>query len=164
MSFSLAPQVCLDLRVSSFSGPLCNISEIRKFLIAKKVFCWSLRLRLPKIRSCFSRCHWIAYTLQHAMAITQIHTHRRNRSGSWRNGEGGALDASQPHSGHRCVQPCRRREEELRKHPRARLLIQHGSPEVDSPANASASRGLQRLRLSLRQKTALAPGLAVAQH
>ena len=26
------------------------------------------------------------------MAITQIHTHRRNRHGSWRNGEGGALD------------------------------------------------------------------------
>ena len=30
------------------------------------------------------------------MAITQIHTHQRNRSGSWRDGEGGALDASRP--------------------------------------------------------------------
>ena len=28
-----------------------------------------------------------------AMAITQIHTHRRNHHGSWRDGEGGALDA-----------------------------------------------------------------------
>ena len=32
----------------------------------------------------------------HAMAITQIHTHRRNRHGSWRDGEGGALDALRP--------------------------------------------------------------------
>ena len=31
-----------------------------------------------------------------AMAITQIHTHRRNRHGSWRDGEGGALDAPRP--------------------------------------------------------------------
>ena len=31
-----------------------------------------------------------------AMAITQIHTHQRNRHGSWRDGEGGALDASRP--------------------------------------------------------------------
>ena len=31
-----------------------------------------------------------------AMAITQIHTHRRNRHGSCRDGEGGALDASRP--------------------------------------------------------------------
>ena len=30
------------------------------------------------------------------MAITQIHTHRRNRHGSWRDGEGGALDAPRP--------------------------------------------------------------------
>ena len=30
-----------------------------------------------------------------AGAITQIHTHRWNRHGSWRDGEGGALDASQ---------------------------------------------------------------------
>ena len=29
-----------------------------------------------------------------AIAITQIHTHRRNRHGSWRDGEGGALDAT----------------------------------------------------------------------
>ena len=32
----------------------------------------------------------------YAMAITQIHTHRRNRHGSWRDGEGGALDALRP--------------------------------------------------------------------
>ena len=31
-----------------------------------------------------------------AMAITQIHTHRRNRHGSWRDGEGGTLDAQRP--------------------------------------------------------------------
>ena len=61
-----------------------------------------------------------------------------------------ALSTSQPHSGHRCAQPCRRREKELLKHPRARLLIQHGSLEVDSPANASARRGSQRLCFSLR--------------
>ena len=30
------------------------------------------------------------------MAITQIRTHRRNRHGSWRDGEGRALDASRP--------------------------------------------------------------------
>ena len=30
------------------------------------------------------------------MAITQIHTHRRNRLGSWRDGEGGALDSPRP--------------------------------------------------------------------
>ena len=31
-----------------------------------------------------------------AMEITQIHTHRRNRHRSWRDGEGGALDAQRP--------------------------------------------------------------------
>ena len=76
-----------------------------------------------------------------AMAITQIHTHRRNRQGSWRNGEGGALDASQPHSGHRCAQRRRLSEEELRKRPRARLLIQHVSPEVDSLAKPAPAGG-----------------------
>ena len=30
---------------------------------------------------------------RNAMAIMQIHTHRRNRHGSCRDGEGGALDA-----------------------------------------------------------------------
>ena len=30
--------------------------------------------------------------IAHAIAITQIHTHRRNRYGSCRDGEGGALD------------------------------------------------------------------------
>ena len=30
------------------------------------------------------------------LAITQIHTHRKNRHGSWRDGKGGALDASRP--------------------------------------------------------------------
>ena len=31
-----------------------------------------------------------------AMAITQIHTYRRNRHGLWRDGESGALDAPRP--------------------------------------------------------------------
>ena len=42
-----------------------------------------------------------------AMAITQIHTHWRNGHGSCRDGEGGALDASQPHTGYRCSLPRR---------------------------------------------------------
>ena len=33
---------------------------------------------------------------KHAKAITQIHTHRSNRHGSWRDGEGGALDSRAP--------------------------------------------------------------------
>ena len=45
-----------------------------------------------------------AYALQaaqFAMVMTQIHTHRRNRHGSWRDGKGGALDASQLHTRYR---------------------------------------------------------------
>ena len=37
--------------------------------------------------------HWrFGSTCTPAIAITQIHTHRRNRYGSCRDGEGGALD------------------------------------------------------------------------
>ena len=42
------------------------------------------------------------------MAITQIHAHRRNRHGSWRDGEGGALDAPRPLGS--CSERSRRRE------------------------------------------------------
>ena len=45
-----------------------------------------------------------------AMAITQIHTHRRNRHGSWRDGEGGALDATRPGLPERKEAPTQRRQ------------------------------------------------------
>ena len=44
------------------------------------------------------------------MAITQIHTHRRNRHGSWRDGEGGALDAPRPRMLDRMAAPAQRRQ------------------------------------------------------
>ena len=42
------------------------------------------------------------------MAIAQIHMHRRNRHGSWRNGEDNALDCNQPYTG--ACNPLRRRQ------------------------------------------------------
>ena len=77
-----------------------------------------------------------------AMAITQIHTHRRNGHGSCRDGKGGALDASQPHSDQRCAQRRRRSEEELREHPGAFQFSTHRRGSTASPS--PAPRGVDR--------------------
>ena len=86
------------------------------------------------------------------MAITQIHTHQRNRHGSCRDGEGGTLDASQPHSDQSCAQRRRRSEEELRKHPGAFQLSTHR--RCRQPRHRQHLRGSQRLSFSLRQTIA----------
>ena len=83
-----------------------------------------------------------------AMAITQIHTHRRNRHGSWRDGEGGALDASRPsvpqvNGGADNAAPTESSKSDA-KPPRSALFVavRHSvSLEDASPANASARGG-----------------------
>ena len=56
-----------------------------------------------------------------AMAITQINTHRRNRHGSWRDGEGGALDAPRPRTLDWMEAPTQRRQRRAAKATSSRL-------------------------------------------
>ena len=90
-----------------------------------------------------------------AMAITQIHAHRRNRHGSWRDGEGGTLDASRPLW---CI--LRRVANATLRLPgaphRRRCPAEHGALEVNR--NANARTRTQRLL------SRLASGLQVAHH
>ena len=85
------------------------------------------------------------------MAITQIHTHRRNRHGSWRDGEGGALDAltlleSEVEGGADGAAPpeISKATQAISEPPAAAL--QSDSPEDISTADASACSGTQRRR------------------
>ena len=83
----------------------------------------------------------------HAMAITQIHTLRRNRYGSWRDSEGGALDARRP-LGSFCER-CHRNEPIQRRAADATLpsLRLHGAPQLRRrPAERSAGGKQQRQR------------------
>ena len=79
----------------------------------------------------------------HARAITQIHTHRRNRHGSWRDGEGGALDAltlleSEVEGGADVAAP----SESSKATPRPpAAALQFVSPEDISTADASPAAG-----------------------
>ena len=70
-------------------------------------------------------CSWRrlvrAWPSSNAMAITQIHTHRRNRHGSWRDGEGGALDAPRPWTLDWMEAPTQRRRQRAAKATTSRL-------------------------------------------
>ena len=81
-----------------------------------------------------------------ARAITQIHTHRRNRHGSWRDGKGGAFDAlalseSEVEGGADVVAPLEssKRLQAISEPPIAALL--YASLEDASTADAAPAAG-----------------------
>ena len=79
-----------------------------------------------------------------AMAITQIHAHRRNRHGSWRDGEGGALDAPRPLGS--CSERSRRRERSQRRAADATPRLLGVLCVPCRPVDRSAGRQQQRQR------------------
>ena len=102
-----------------------------------------------------------------AMAITQINTHRRNRHGSWRDGEGGALDAPRPRTLDWREEPTQRRQRRAAKVTTSRLGtkryagVRTALLEDDSQSTPALAAGCNAVALALPVDSApLASSLA----
>ena len=96
--------------------------------------------------------------LRIAMAITQIQTHRRNRHGSWRDGEGGAFDFPRPSILDWREAPTQRRQRGAEKASISRLEaagLRIAALEDGSLSTPALAAGSQRRRscLACRQRT-----------